>query len=624
MALCVVFFILRPHPNAEGFPVDVTVSSAINQLKPHPKTKMKTNWTLFPSLDPSQVTIRALALIWTALAFVSLPLQAQSDPLAESTSKFYAKKAEEHVENARKAMEKEEWKEANRLSLAALKLDKDSIDALRLVYLSSARLKSPKTLSAAHSLFLHPDCPFEERVRLLALFQLAGDNLRFTECYNALGEEEKKDPDVLFLKTRFLATRGAGTMARQLIEEFYEEGGEDRRFDALLANMLVVSRDEEDRKRGQEIIVKLLEEKDPQARSALLSLWNVPPGTLQADLFPADIIDQAASLPEAGPREYLIGAKVEIVRNAEQREEQQKILEAAIGKYGGSDPLLMSGWLVQFGRFDLILEMIDETRGRESLELYDARLVALAAAKGPEAAEAWLEEPHEDSSEIMTWLSRAKLAKAKSDDLSAVAHWYRAYNLAEEEENGDSLVAAYRTALQLGNAGEAVKALLKASEKPGPAFPRSLELQPVVGYLYEEDRLDDLLQLTRVLLQREPSNLFLNNNFLYLSLLLGEPNEKLLELAKKLVEERPNVLGLRTTLAFGLLQKGEFEEAEKALQGEDLDWEVEAGPADWAIRELTLLKTGKAEEAEEIAGKYESENITSAERDAFAKLRAES
>ncbi len=574
----------------------------------------KTNTGLNASVALVAVTLAGLTFL---PAQILKPEDLQGKDLGSNPE--LVEKSNEKLAEAQAAFENEDFEAAYDGALAALKIWPDSLEALRVVFRSAGKMNSPRALPAATSLFLHPDCPFEEKVQLLAFIQLAGDSLRFMQLYNLLDEEQRKNPDVLFLKTRFLASRGGAGDARKIIEDYFEEGGDEDRFKALLANMLIMSQDEADRKRGQETIVELMEGQDERAKAVFRFMARVPAGTIFPELFPDDISGWVEGLPEPQPIDKLTALKIELAANKDDEAAQNAILAKAIEQFADSDAELLAAWMTQLGRFDQVLAFVDETRGRESLTLYDHRLRALLAVEGPEAAEAWLETPHEESSEILTVLTRAKLAKAKGDDEAAMTNWETAYGLAESSGDSNQFLAAYQAAIEIGQPEPAVRALLEAAKNPTPAFPPSIRLQRIFGYLHSQNRLEDLLALTQLSLQRERNNLLLLNNFIYISLILDKTEENYVEQARKLVEAQPGILGLRSTLAFALARQGEFGEAADVLTAADADWSS-ASSADWAIKAIVMEKLGRTKEAEDAQANVKDEQITAPEKEAFAKL----
>lgn len=520
---------------------------------------------------------------------------------------------------ARQAIEAQDWEKANGYALTAVKLDATSLEALRLLYQTSSRMDPAKASETASMLFLHPECSLDEKVKVLTYLQLKGDFGRFTQLYDKLSDEQRKIPDAIFLKCRFLATRGGLESARPVLEEYFRTGGSEPRFKLLYSSLLIQSGEEADRRRGQGMIVELVRGKGLDGRLAFNLLVDAPAGTIQPELFPPDIGAVTQDWKELRPQEQLIASSVKFAQAKGDASREDEVVVEAISVHAAKNLDMLCRWLAGLERFDRILEVVDEAKGRESVGLFDHRLRALAAVKGPEAAEAWLKTPHPNSSEISVWITRSKLAHQRKDQAAALDCWERAFALAQKESATEILLELYRTGFELDLPDAAVRAILEAGKKPSPSFPAAAQLQPAFAYLYEKDRLDDLLTLTWAALSRETSNLHLVNNFLYLSLILNRPGNDYVAQASKLVETLPEVAGFRATLALAYLRKGQHTEALTALERGKVDWSKES-PAARAVHALVLEKNGRGEEAKTAWKELAEVPLAAGERQAFGSL----
>jgi hypothetical protein len=328
--------------------------------------------------------------------------------LAVRNSKSLVKEANELIELG-------EWEKAYDKAFAAHRLDPSSLDALKAFFKTAGRTNSPHLLRIAAAITVHPESAREDKVEALTLVQLAGDDLRFMMLYNTLSEELRKEEDISFLKARFMARVGASENAQALVDEYLQSGGKDLRFRLLQIGLLLnPGLPEEERTRGQKLLVELLQEGSEDSRQGLGLLWQYPAGLIDPDLFPTDTTALLEAIPGIAARDRLAMAKVDLVRLKESPEQMESLIRRQITDHAATDPESLAVWLAGLRRFDLILEVLDETRGRESLVTFDLRLQALAATRGAEAAGKWLETPHENSSPLLVHLSRAKLAFAQN------------------------------------------------------------------------------------------------------------------------------------------------------------------------------------------------------------------
>lgn len=531
------------------------------------------------------------------------------------------RRAQSLVGEANAFIEKGEWQKAYDKSFAAHLLVPSSQEALKMFFRTAGRTNSPHLLKLAAAVATHPDSSLEDKIEALTLVQLAGDDLRFMMLYNSLPEDVRKMEDVSFLKARFMARVGASETAQKLVDEYLQSGGEDLRFRLLQIGLsLNPGLPEEERKRGQQLLVELLQEGNENSRQGLRLLWQYPAGLIDAELFPEDTTALLEAIPGIEARDRLAMAKVDLVRLKESPEQVESLIRRQITDYAATDSESLAVWLTGLRRPDLVLEVLDETRGRESLVTFDLRLQALAAVQGAEAAETWLENPHENSSQLLVHLSRAKLAFVQNKRNEGLNEMKSAFFEADLKKDRASYLQIYQTAMQLRQLDDATRALVLAAQREGRNFPTIQQISPNIMALYQQGDFRGMVQLFEAVAPTQPGNMTVLNNLAYSKLILGEDSGAPVNAGRKLVEENPEVLGLRTTLAFGLMQQEEWDEAYQVLNEEGVSWE-EASPADLAIRALSLEQQGKMPEAQEVRSKFQVSQLTIPERDAFAAIR---
>lgn len=525
----------------------------------------------------------------------------------------------ETAKMAKKAVEEQNWEQAHDLAQSAVKLDPNSIEGLRLLFQAASRVNRSEALATASRLFEHPEVSWDEKVKILTFVQLTGDHNRFAQLYDKLSEEQRKQPDAVFLKSRFLAQRGVVGGARSVLEEYFKTGGNEARFKILLGEILVLSSDKEDQRRGQQIFSELMAGNDLNSRIAYNLLWDANPTSLIPELFPADIDSFVNALPEVRPQERLIASELKLARAKGDSAKEKEIYEDAVKAHAEKNLELLCSWLTRMQRFDLILQVVDEAKGRESGSLFDHRLRALTAVQGPEAAEKWLSNPHPNSGEQAVWVARAKLASMRKDEAGTAKAWDKALEVAMKDPKGNALLSLYRNGLEIGLVDAATRAILEGAKNPSSAFPSFSQLQPALDYLYHKGQLDDFLTLTWAALSRESNNLLLVNNFLYMSMVLDKGGNDYVAQSRKIVEARPEVPGLRSTLALALLRSGQHAEALKVLEEANADWSKETVAAR-AVRAVAMEKNGKKEEAASEWKALEGSFLTAAERKTFDAL----
>lgn len=571
-----------------------------------------------PPRKRSRFPLRALlVLALLALAAGSTAFLLRS-PIRAKWSAWHA---QSHFRRAEQFAKAGNWPQAFQTALVGNKLDPAALKGVRILFEAGIKTNSPFTINAATSLFLNPGANFDEKLKALSFCDISHNDKYFFALFARLEEAQRQHPDAQFLMIRFLLPRGGKSQASKMMEAYFASGGTDRRFQGLKARMLLYGNPAE-QEQGQKLVAALLQPPDEVAQEAFNLLWDVPPASLRLALFPANLKEGVAKLPKPGTRENLILAQFELAKALQDAAQQATIFQAAAAQFGTSDPETLCNWLTRFQHFDLILNIVDEEKGRSSLSLFDHRLRALTAVKGVEAAEAWLANPLPDASPLDIWLSRAKLARLRKDRPLEQKCWKEALSVAAVDDTYRQYLPIFRAAMALREREIACRALLESAPHANATFPASLEIQPIIDYLYSQDRLQDLNVVCQRVLSDEPSNALLQNNVIYISLILGHPLAKSTELARQLLEKHPKILGIRTTLALALRMDKRSQDALPILESPDADWRV-ASPADLTIRSLILDDCGQSARAIEIRNQVNSKKLTSAERRAFAAVLKE-
>lgn len=569
------------------------------------------------SRKPRPVSTWLLALIVLALALAAGGVSAF---LFRSTikAKVWSWRSQDHLRKAEQLSQAGDWNGALQLALTAHKLDPASLQPLRMLFRAAGQTKSSQVLPAAVNLFEHPDCSFEEKITLLGYLDLSLNDRYFLGLFQRLAEPQRQHPDAQFLLIRFLLTRGGWKQAKTLLDDYFAKGGQEKRFQGLRARLLLAGNAEE-QEQGQKLVASLMQDGGEIAQQAYGLLAHVPPALLRVEYLPPDLDTWVSQLPHPGAQERLIAAQVALAKAGEDPAKKEEIFRQAVALFGKSDPEPLCNWLLRFQRFDLILGVVDEEMGRKSLALFDHRLRALTSVQGADAAEAWLSVPLAEASPLQVWLSRAKLARLRRDRPLEQRCWKEALTVAAVEETGAPFLPIYRTALAMHETDIACRALLEATAHSGANLPASVELEPVIDYLYRKDRLADLELISQRLLTLEPGNPVLLNNVVYIALILGKPMSNAVERARDLVARFPKVLGLRTTLALALRKEKKSQEALSFLEGPEVDWS-NASAADLTIRSLVLEDCGESARAEEVRKNLNSKELTASERRAFSAV----
>jgi len=526
------------------------------------------------------------------------------DPLME-----YARgwRSAHNLKEAREALEDEtKWEKAYEHALVARQLNPDSIEALRVLTESSFQTQSVRTLDYANDFFLHPDATETDKLRVLNILQRAQDYVGFVRLYNLLPEESRRQREFVLVRARFLIDRNAYAAAQSLLEQEIEED-RDRRYLLMLASLLVrTSATPEEIARGQRLIEELSanERSDEIARTAFELLGFVDPDRVDPALL-GNLGARAELTEKRSPAEYLAAANLAIAA-AENPEARRRIVERAIREQSDIAPSRLAAWLQRIGNDEDILELLTEKRSRGDPVLYRQRFAALLRKGRLEEADQWLEDPPAGIEAIHIWLARAQLAQAKETKAEENNAWEQAFQVAEMTADRNEYLRIFDVASRADRVDLAARALLKAPQHPNG----------ILTYLVKNERIEDLRYLTEAFVAREPDNIVLLNNLVYLNLLLGDQVEHSMQTIPDLIEKRPDLLSLRTTHAFGLLLQDQDAKALEALPDSPTAWR-RATSADHAIHALALERNGLAERAREAWNRVDREDLTEAEEEIF-------
>lgn len=533
------------------------------------------------------------------------------EPLAASTRSW---RSSHNLNKAKEALGSEEqWESAYEFALMARQLNPASIEALRVLVDASFRSRSVRTLEYANTLFLFPEATEADQLAVLRIMYKARDQIGFVRLYNLLSDETRQLPGFVTLRASFLISRNAFDSARRLLESNIAEN-RDRQHLLLLASILIQpSSSPEDLKKGQEIIreLSISDNPDQLARSAFRLLGFIDPEKMDPSLL-GDLGRSLGGESGVSSNDFIAAANLAIA-STQSPEERERIVDETIVKFGSRSPQQIAAWLALIGEGDRVLDFLTEEKCLQSPQLYEQRFIALIQSGEVDAAGEWLETPPPGISSINIWLARARLSRAKAELAEENHAWEQAFKVAQMTSDRNEYLRIFEVASQNKRIDLATRALLKAPTHPNGIIPPAADLVAPMMFLTRNERLQDLRFLTEALAVREPDNLMLLNNLIYLNLLLGDKVEPSTQSAAQLVEKEPERLPLRTTCAMGHLILGNPTAALEVLPPVDSPQWKTATSADRAILACSLERSGKIEASEAIWEQVNKEELTKPE-----------
>ena len=534
-------------------------------------------------------------------------------------------RAVHNLEKAEAYLKEQEFEDSYKHALMARQLNPQSVEPLRVLVRAALQSGHVRSLDYCNALFLSPAATEEDKLLVLDVFRRLRDSVGFVRFYNLLPAETRQNKEFIALRVEFLIDRNAFDSARRILEAEIEKD-RDRQFLLLLASLLVQDfASPEDMERGQRIIAELasVEEPDDTARTAFEMLGFIDPSRIRPEL----LGDLGNLVQDGNPRnsqEYIAAASLAIAA-ARSPEERSRIVAQAIEDQGEIAPSQLAAWLQRINDTENAIAFLTEERSASRPDLYQQRFVALLDAEKFDEAGEWLKNPPPGIESISLWLARARLArreKERADENDENNAWEQAFQVAQNTASRNEYLRIYEVARSEERIDLATRAILQAPKHGIGIMPPAADVVAPMIYLTQEDRLDDLLYLTEALRAREPNNLIVLNNLLYLYLLREERIAESTEIAGDLIANRGSelaprdLLSLYTTRAMGLLLQGKDEEALKSLPDDSRVWN-QATDADRAIRALALERNDKDELAAGAWDRVDLNQLTTAEKRLF-------
>lgn len=515
------------------------------------------------------------------------------------------------LEDAREFAAAENWREVQRAALASAQL-LPSLDAIRLIFQAQRQNRDSGMLRTALALALQPDATMDDRVTVLGTFLDAGDLIGFAGVFQTLNEEARDDRMVIFQRVRFHLMRGELETA-VVLADAVETSERLPAFDLLLARTLVQSPRPEVRGDAFRRIELLLENSDRSiALDAMRILASQPDKGIHSKLA-EKALARFRGDKDLGVPEQLALRMFELGIAPDKRD---SLTKSTIADYKAEhlDDLLR--WLLRIGAAEDVIEL---TKGvKMTLELFQHRCTAQRVLKRYDQLASELNDPPAGIPPVDLYAARAAVARLQGKSSEEAEFWRQAFSFAKLRPSENQYFRIAETAGQVGAKEEEMEALARAIEHPQGIPPTADRLSALIEWLVKNDT-ERLLKICQKLLQREPGNPMLVNNYHYLSALYRKPDEQALPILKKLVKAFPEAVPFRGTLALVQLKS---DDAEGAIATLDVVKDAPGSLPDGekAVYAGALFAEGKKGEADDLAKGIRWELMDKGESGAFRKL----
>ena len=487
-------------------------------------------------------------------------------------------RVEKNLQSYREAMDGGDRDAAHRYALAAHQLKPGDLDCMLALLRIDGKAGRGATMEIAARVFRHPAAPLSEKARALEVFLDSGDSVVFRRLFDQLAEGDKRHPAMLRLYAGYLAQMGRIRDAAGIYEGLLKtatDAGEiaDPELSLRLASALTQAAEGNPgvADRAQQLIGELLRLPDRvRALRALRLLQAIPPEQWQVDRL-LDASTWVAEESTATVTDRLLRHSLEIRADESRRE---KILGGAADEFAASEPALVARWLGAMGEYERALDVVDIETARSSPEAYVARARMLHRAGRLTEASEWLADPHRGVRPSVVSTLRAVVAAAADSP----RFWEKALQQAALEKDAEGFWRISAAAAASSNQGVEMRAAVEALKRPG-AHPSVRELGPVIEWMYRNDRADDMRQVFRTLIRREPDSPMLRNNLGYLEIVSGRLSDPLIEQLDALCGEFPAVSEFATSRAVAFIAEGKYAAARDTLESAFSDWAKAPPPA---------------------------------------------
>jgi predicted Zn-dependent protease len=494
---------------------------------------------------------------------------------------------------AETAIAGEQWHDAAERLRAAIELAPGEPAVMRAAARFNTQVGAPHAYGYWKALLALPTVTADER-REAIRFGLGAKRYELCEEQLAiLRESEPANPENLSLAAQLAVEKNDPAAAMSLTDQLLDldpahPGALLRRGELLLSSPEV-----ERRAQGIQQLQTLGGSNAPTALAALEALANT------RDLSPSDVRVVAVALfnhPAGQTRHRLAGFSLEI-RLAPDR--KAELMTRAISQFrtDGPDALLtLADWTKQQGDPARILEFIPLTLSLSRQDLFLVRMDALAARKDWEEIQRILLHERTPIQTFHREVFLARVSLELHEPLPAETHWEAA--LDEASRNPSHLAYLARYSEKIGVLSVAAKAWRQLARKPSWALRANAALVSLLERQGDTRGLRDVMRQLRRLAPDDPAP---RHDEAYLDLLLGENVPAAGTTAVKLLNDHPQRIAYRSTVALSYLRSNDPTAALQQYDGVEIPWE-KASPSAQAVRaavlhanrELTLARTAAA------------------------------
>ncbi len=499
-------------------------------------------------------------LLWGVLVGLVLALSAARPVyrgLKIRRAHGFAAEAEQHIQQ-------QHWKEAFQKAQAAYQLTPQDARTLRVVARLYTLMRQEQALVFWDQLLALPEATDQDRrdcVRLALVLR------KFDAGEPQLQRLLQSSPQELLnlqLAAEFYFANGDKANALHFCRQSLAREPANPHAKLSLARVLLLSPAPTEEAEARKHLWTLAEARDQTALDALVLLSRIS-SLAQSDR--ERLLARLSQHPLAKTEHEILGLELQVRSQPAQR---PVILETALGKARRRSldhQLEIGRWFNRQREFARTIELISLPAALLRQDLFLVRLDALAALGRWTEVGQNLDEKHSPIDTLLTELYRARVAKELGKTEEAALHWRRVNMELARQPQAILYVAQY--AERIGEKSEAIRSYRRLTQHT-PLMRQAYEA--LIRLAEKEGDTYGLREIMKEMAALYPDDPTPKNDLAYLNLLLNEHLETSKAAGQKLLEQNPNSLAGRTTLALAFLRLDDVQAARALYDGLSLEW----------------------------------------------------
>ena len=446
---------------------------------------------------------------------------------------------------------------------------------------------------------------------------LAEAALRFNDPATAerealfLMQQGESTPRALYILARVRLAQQKLPDALQALRESIEAGG-GADPSILLARLQMAANTEESINSALELLRPIAKQQDKPGLEALLVLVASP--ALKSSEGPG-WVSALRDHPRANDEQKLAAASAEIQLDPTKYTD---IVQRTVAEYRDGPVetrAQLARWLNQNREYDGVLDVVTAEEAATRSDLFLIRLDAMAGSGDWPGIGELLKGESIPLQSAVVLLYRGRAARETGDPQASASFYRRA--VIEAARTPDVMWYVINYLQRVGEDSVLEQELARMTENPATARQAFQALVPIVQ---KRQDAEELYQLYDRMIHLLPADPVVQNDHRYFAALTGRRAD--VSGARELVDQQPNMLAYRITLALTHLKNAQPEAAMRVFNGVTLD-PAQIQPYQRAVLAAVLAANNREDEARQLARSVPGDVVTTQEVELIAPWRSE-